>query len=51
MTTNVVFELGGVERVEGPTGDVTNGVVIDDWLAGEPGGMCLLMTLISLITH
>lgn len=33
MTADVVFKLSGVECVESPTGDVADGVVVDNWLA------------------
>lgn len=49
MTTNVVFELAGIERVEGSTGDVANGVVVDDWLAGESIGNMVWVIIVMML--
>lgn len=49
MTTNVVFELAGIERVEGSTGDVANGIVVDNWLAGESIGNIVVIIVMMLI--
>lgn len=33
MIADIVFKFRGVECVEGPSGDVAHGIIIDNWLA------------------